>query len=778
MTPSRTAGLLDGGAALAAVAAVVLRWLSAGAVETGTHLLVDLPVWIALAAWLAARALRREGSWKFTGTEFGLIAFVIAAFLSALRASFRTAAAEQAMGFLAGALLFVLAVQAAGRGPLLRAFSSTAFALGVYALIQHFVIFPQTRAEYGALPVDLSRRLEAGEVMATFFYPNTFGGYLALVLPLLAGTLLDSLREGPRRYLPAAAALAAAAGAMLLTGSGGAWAALGIGAATFGALWITRKRGRSLAVGAGIAAAILGAAALAALLPKLAGKSPSLRNRQAYWTAAVRIFRTAPLLGVGPDNYQDYYPEFKPETPQETRKAHNDYLQVLAETGLLGLLAFLSILVLGLRPALAREEAAPPPEEPGPPSWPFAAAGFAAFLLAAFAAGTLPEGMALLVGAVWTVHFLLWRPPAGALPFTRAGLAAGLVALLAHMAFDFDLQDRGVAATLFLALGLAALLRGAIPAARIPPAAAAAAAAALLVISLGLTAVAVPGAASAEVHAGKASAALRRFETGPVGGEPDTAALTEALEASEQAQGGNPLDPEGYLLHARAQFHFWDLMRRGAPLDNARLLELQVKEEVALLAIDKALRLRPRDVGAVRMKVEFHREFRRFYADLAAAPAPKREAFPALAAAHLDQAVALQRRALGLYPTLALNSFALARLLDLAGEGEEAERHYREALRLHALAAAEKWSTGRLELPPLPLARALKRTGRPFDAHEVLAAHARRGIEKLDPAAVRARLGRLRGMPEAFGGARDEMDDLMRPVIGDAVDGILRALPR
>jgi hypothetical protein len=33
-------------------------------------------------------------------------------------------------------------------------------------------------------------------------------------------------------------------------------------------------------------------------------------------------------------------------------------------------------------------------------------------------------------------------------------------------------------------------------------------------------------------------------------------------------------------------------------------------------------------------------------------------------------------------------------------------------------------------------------------------------------------------MPEAFGGARDEMDDLMRPVIGDAVDGILRALPR
>lgn len=777
MTPSRTADLLDRGAALAASAAVVLRWLSAGAAETGTNLLVDLPAWIALAAWFSARALRGGGAWKFAGTEFGLIAFVIAAFLSALGASFRTAAADQAMGFLGAALLFVLSVQAVGRGPLLRIFSSTAFALGVYALVQRFVIFPQTRAEYGALPVDLSRRLEAGEVMATFFYPNTFGGYLALLLPLLAGALLDSLREGPRRYLPAAAALAAAAGAMPLTGSGGAWTALGIGAAAFGALWITRKRGRSLAVGAGVAAAILGAAALAAFLPRLAEKSPSIRNREAYWTAAVRIFRTAPLLGVGPDNYQDYYPEFKPETPQETRKAHNDYLQILAETGLLGILAFLSVLVLGLRPALAREEAPPPPGGDGAPSWPLAAAGFAAFLLAAFAAGTLPAEMALLLGAAWAAHFLLWRPPAGALPFTRLGLAAGLAALLAHMAFDFDLQDRGVAATLFLALGLAALLRGALPEAGLPRPACAAAAAVLLALSLGLTAGVVPRAASAEGHVEKASAALKRFESGPAGGQPDTAALAEAIEASERAQAENPLDPEGYLLHARAQFHFWDLMRRGAAPTGALSRELQEKEGVALLALEKALRLRPRDVGAVRTKTEFHREFRRFYAEADGAAAV-RERGAALAAAHLEQALALQRRALELYPTLAMNSYVLARLLDLAGEPEEAGRRYREALRLHALAAAERWSTGRLELPPLPLARALKRTGRPFDAHEAIAAHLRRGLEGLDPAAARARLGRIRTMPEAFGGARDEMDDLMRPVIGDAADGILRTLPR
>jgi O-antigen ligase len=778
MTPNRGTSLLDRAVALTAVAAIVLRWLSAGATATGTNLLVDLPAWIALAAWFAARTLRGEASWKFTGVEFGLIAFVIAGFLSALRASYKTAAVDQAMGFLAGALLFALAVQSVGRGPLLRIFSSTAFTLGVYALIQYLLIFPQTRAEYGGLPIDLSRRLEAGEVMATFFYPNTFGGYLALVLPLLAGTLLDSRRAGPRGVGPAAAALAACGAAMVLTGSGGAWAALGVGAVAFAALWATRERGRSRIVAAGLAVAILGAAAAAALLPRLAKKSPSLRNRQTYWTAAVRIFRTAPVLGVGLDNYQDYFPEFKPETPQEARKVHNDYLQILAETGTFGLLAFLSVLILGLRPALAREAAPPPPEGADPLFWPTAAAGFSAFLLAALAAGTLPLGVALALGVTWLLHFFLWRPPAGPLPFTRLGLAAGLAALLAHLAFDFDLQDRGVAATLFLALGLAAVLRGPVPEARLPRAACAAATGILLVISFLLTSVVAPRATTAESHIEKASAALGRFEGGFQKGEADTSSLSEALRSTESAQVENPLDPEGYLLHARAQFHFWDLMRRGGPATEASLRELQVKEETALLAIDKALHLRPRDVGAVRMKVEFHREFRRFYAERAADFPSRRDGFAALAASHLDQAVILQRRALRLYPTLATNSCTLARLLDLLGEGDEAAGLYGEALRLHGLAATEKWSTGRLELPPLPLARALKRTGRPFDAHEALAAHARRGLEGLDPAAARARLGRLRGTPEAFGGARDEADDLMRPVLGDAVDGILGTLPR
>ena len=42
------------------------------------------------------------------------------------------------------------------------------------------------------------------------------------------------------------------------------------------------------------------------------------------------------MLGVGLDNWQDHYFQTKTDVQQETRKTHNDYLQILAETGIRG----------------------------------------------------------------------------------------------------------------------------------------------------------------------------------------------------------------------------------------------------------------------------------------------------------------------------------------------------------------------------------------------------------------------------------------------------------
>jgi len=62
----------------------------------------------------------------------------------------------------------------------------------------------------------------------------------------------------------------------------------------------------------------------------------------AHWQAAWRMFAARPWLGVGIGNYAVAYPTFAvPRWADPLGHAHNIYLHFLAETGLLGLTAYL-----------------------------------------------------------------------------------------------------------------------------------------------------------------------------------------------------------------------------------------------------------------------------------------------------------------------------------------------------------------------------------------------------------------------------------------------------
>lgn len=74
----------------------------------------------------------------------------------------------------------------------------------------------------------------------------------------------------------------------------------------------------------------------------------SMRGRVSEQIAGWRMFRDHPLLGVGYDNYDVYYLEYSEEigldSRREQRQAHNLYLEVLAETGLVGIALFLTLI--------------------------------------------------------------------------------------------------------------------------------------------------------------------------------------------------------------------------------------------------------------------------------------------------------------------------------------------------------------------------------------------------------------------------------------------------
>lgn len=69
-----------------------------------------------------------------------------------------------------------------------------------------------------------------------------------------------------------------------------------------------------------------------------------IRFRQALWA----MFKSSPLLGVGPGNFEVLYEKYRPDgapKPNYLPKPHNQYMEILAEIGIVGFASFLVIVV-------------------------------------------------------------------------------------------------------------------------------------------------------------------------------------------------------------------------------------------------------------------------------------------------------------------------------------------------------------------------------------------------------------------------------------------------
>ena len=197
--------------------------------------------------------------------------------------------------------------------------------------------------------------------------PNTFGQVLATGA-VLAFYLALMHAQRPARLFAAAIAALCALG-VVYSHSRAALAALAIGALAIGLLRGVRLRVLAAAACAALVLALLllptsllervGALPDVVTTAPVALQDTALRGRAAENLAAAQMWGDHPLVGVGPDNFELNYLSYSAalgiDPRPEQRGAHNLYLESLAETGLLGALAFFAIIALALRGAwLAR----------------------------------------------------------------------------------------------------------------------------------------------------------------------------------------------------------------------------------------------------------------------------------------------------------------------------------------------------------------------------------------------------------------------------------------
>ena len=194
---------------------------------------------------------------------------------------------------------------------------------------------------------------------------NFFGQVMAVLIPVAAGLALTS--RGPQRWLFWIATVLICGG-MALTYSRGTMVAVVLVvpfALLFGFL-----RLRQLAVAALCCVMLItaspylakrvtsiGEAAIHSLGLSAGGfrnTDGAVRGRATEMLAAGLMFLDHPVIGVGPGMAREYYPEYAilvgGKVRGDSRRTHSLYLQLAAETGVIGLIAFLGMMAVLLLP--------------------------------------------------------------------------------------------------------------------------------------------------------------------------------------------------------------------------------------------------------------------------------------------------------------------------------------------------------------------------------------------------------------------------------------------
>ncbi len=315
------------------------------------------------------------------------------------------------------------------------------FALAIFGIVQRLSwngkIYWTVDVEPGASP------------FGPFINHNHFAAFLSMIVPVATGMLMDEARRlaprhpegaedagsdgsrarrrgsafarafaahGPEpfaRLLLAAFIVGVMVGAMVLSASRGATLALGGALVLYGgALAVQGRIGRPEASVAAVLLLLalglslwLGAGPLAEKLQAISDieAEPSLFSRVVGWQWTLKIIGDHPLLGTGLGTFSEawarYYP---PGTAAVWHEAHNDYLQLLSETGVVGIVIF--------------------------------AAAFAVFTWRYLLAGVLSRRRR----DGYVVH----------------GIAAGILAIALHSVVDFPLQINACAVLFVVLAGL------------------------------------------------------------------------------------------------------------------------------------------------------------------------------------------------------------------------------------------------------------------------------------------------------------------------------------
>jgi O-antigen ligase len=345
-----------------------LRQVNLGVMNAG---MTEALVAVVLVAWLMRMVARREIRVTWPPLTLPLIIFLGVLCLSLLGATSLPHGVKEIVKWAEVLALYILVANEMDERWskvlifVLLGTGAMAALQGMYQFLfqvgpEEFVLFGRFMRAYG-----------------TFEQPNPYAGYLGLTLPLAVGLVLAAAVSMGERVRGWWLVWAVGCGALMLVALVMSWsrgAQIGFAAAVaVMAIAVVARSGRAAVLGAVFAVLfvyLLLIGGISVLPPSIVQRFSdfvpyvgvgdvrgmevtdanfAVLERMAHWQSALDMWTDHPWLGVGIGNYEPAYSRYAlPMWPLPLGHAHNYYLNIAAESGVLGVGAYLVLWVSAL----------------------------------------------------------------------------------------------------------------------------------------------------------------------------------------------------------------------------------------------------------------------------------------------------------------------------------------------------------------------------------------------------------------------------------------------
>ncbi|UCG34731.1 MAG: O-antigen ligase family protein [Candidatus Omnitrophota bacterium] len=225
-------------------------------------------------------------------------------------------------------------------------------ALSLYGLLQYFGIFPH----------DWWRKNHL--LASTYANHNHFSGYLELVMPVTLGVLLKSGKDNLFARVFLMGALMVMMVALIFAQSRGAWICLAVAFCVMSIILVKRSNIAKTTALISLLLLVFIFSYIYLSNPKISERldtivevqveEDSFQARLSVWQSSVKMIKQHPLVGTGIGAFRWGFSRFRPEklATVGVRFAHNDYLHMAVEMGVLAPLIMFLIFIMVIRTGL------------------------------------------------------------------------------------------------------------------------------------------------------------------------------------------------------------------------------------------------------------------------------------------------------------------------------------------------------------------------------------------------------------------------------------------